>query len=108
MSTNPVPRVIEPGDFDFHAVRPPILEGLTIEVCREMPVGEKMRRVAIAWGQVKDMHRQWYRDQFPDPSDVEVWGDWLRVTECSPILATAMRDAAEREADKPFMVECHL
>jgi hypothetical protein len=78
---------------------------MTIEVCREMPVAEKMRRIAIAWGQVKQMHRQWYLKQFPGACDVEVWGDWLRVMDCSPILAKAMRDAAEREADEPFVVE---
>ena len=104
MSTNPIPRVIEPGGFDFHKARPPILEGLTIDVCREMSVGEKMRRVSIAWGQVKELHGQWYREQFPDASDVEIRGDWLRVMDCSHILAKAMRDAAEKEADEPFIV----
>lgn len=104
MSTNPVPRVIEPGDFDFHAFKPPILEGLTIEDHRRMSPAEKWRRIGIAWGQVKEGHRRWYLDQFPDASDVEIWGDWLRVTDCSPILAKAMRDAAEREADEPLIV----
>ena len=97
--------MIEPGDFDFYAAKPPILEGQTVEMCRQMAPAEKMRRCFIAREQVKELHAKWYREQFQDASDAEVWGDWLRVTECSPILAKAMRDAAERDADTPFNVQ---
>ena len=105
MSTSPFERVIEPGDFDFHAQEPPILEGLTIEDHRRMPAAEKWRRMGIAREQVRDAHRRWFLQRNPDALDVEVWADWLRVNDCSPILAKAMRDAAEKEADVPFIVE---
>lgn len=105
MSTDPRERPVEPDDFDCHAYKPPILEGMTIEVCRTMPVGEKMRRVSLAFGEVREGHRKWYLERHPDACAVEIWGDWLRVTGCSPILAKAMRDAAEHEADTPFIVE---
>ena len=36
MSTDPRPRVVEPGDFDFDSCKPPIFEGLTIEDHRRM------------------------------------------------------------------------
>ena len=104
MSTSPFERPVEPGDFDIHAFKPPILEGMTIEVCRTMPVGEKMRRVSAAFGEVRAGHRRWYLERYPGACEVEIWGDWLRVTECSPILAKAMRDPAERDADEPFFV----
>jgi hypothetical protein len=105
MSTNPKERPVESGDFDFYAQRPPILEGLTIDDHRRMTPGEKLRRMFIAREQVREAHRGWYLERHPDAGGVEIWADWLRVTGCSPILAKAIRDGAEREADEPFIVE---
>ncbi|MBA4066047.1 MAG: hypothetical protein C0501_20475 [Isosphaera sp.] len=102
--TDPRPRVLEPGDFDLQNFKAPVFEGQTAEDCRAMPVPEKMQRIGVAWQQVRDAHRSWFVGRNPDATPVEVWGDWLRVTGCSVILAKAMRDAADRDADPPFVV----
>lgn len=103
--TSPEPIHREPGDFDFENFQAPIFDGLTIEDHREMPVAEKFRLMGIAWQQARAAHRAWFLAREPGASEVDVWGDWLRVNHCSPILAKAMRDAAEREVDTPFIVE---
>ena len=105
MSTNPRLRVVEPGDFDFYACKPPILEGLTEEDYRRMPLGEKGRRVAIAWNQVRDMHRAWYLERHPEATDFEILCDWYRHTGAAEVLANGRMDEAERSADRPLIVD---
>src|SRR4051794_30148334 len=105
MSTDPKPRPVEPGEFDPDAQRPPIFEGLTIEMCRDMSPAEKWERMEIAFGQVRAMHRAWYLVRFPDASDFEIRCEWGRVTGCAAVLARDQKDRAEREADLPFVVE---
>jgi hypothetical protein len=104
MSTDPRPRTVEPGDFDFYACDPPILRGMTPEVCREMPSGEKLRRVCIAWNQIRDIHRAWYLERHPNGTDFEVFCDWSRHTGAAEVLAKARKDEAERDADQPIIV----
>jgi hypothetical protein len=106
MSTDPRPRVVEPGDFDFYACKPPILEGLTDEDHRRMPPGEKGRRIAIAWNQVRDIHRAWYQERHPDATDFDILCDWYRHTGAAEVLANGRKDEAERSADQPIRVDC--
>ena len=105
MSTDPRPRVVEPGDFDFYAFEPPILEGLKVEDHRRMPPGEKMRRVFVAWHQVRDIHRAWYLERHPDATDFDILCDWTRHTGFAEALAMARKDEAEKYADRPIIVE---
>ena len=105
MSTDPRPRVVEPGDFDFYACKPPILEGLTEEDHQRMPPREKMRRISIAWHQVRDMHRAWYLERHPEATDFEILCDWSRHTGAAEVLAKARKDEAEKYADQPFIVD---
>ena len=103
--TSPEPIRREPGDFDLENFKALIFDGLTIDDHREMPVAERVRRMWIAREQAQAAHRAWFLAREPNATEVDVWGDWLRVNRCSPILAKAMRDAAEREADTPIIVE---
>lgn len=103
--TTPEPIRRESGDFDLEYFKAPIFDGLPVEETRAMPLTERWRRIWIARQQAQAAHREWFLAREPDASDVDVWGDWLRVNHCTPILAKAMRDAAERETDTPFVVE---
>jgi hypothetical protein len=103
--TTPEPIRREPGDFDHENFKAPIFDGLTIEDFRTMPIGEKGRRIVIARQQAQEAHRAWFLAREPEATEVDVWADWMRVNHGTPILAKAMRDAAEREADTPFIVE---
>lgn len=96
----------EPNDdFDCENFKAPIFEGLTIEDHKAMSSTEKWRRMGIAWQQARDAHRAWFLLREPDAEEIHVWGDWMRVTGCAAIMAKGMRDAAERDADTPLIVE---
>jgi hypothetical protein len=105
MSTDPRPRAVEPDDFDFYSCKPPILESLTSEDHRQLSPGEKMRRIFVAWNQVRDIHRDWYLERHPDATAFEILCDWSRHTGAAEVLANAYKDEAGRSSDQPLIVE---
>ena len=95
---------MEGETFDLDNFKAPILEGLTLEDNRTMPPGEKMRRVFVAFDQAREAHREWFLAREPNATGEDIWADWSRVTGCAAIIAKGMKDAAERDADEPFVV----
>lgn len=93
----------DPDDFDPYTFPAPILEGQTPESWCALPPGERLRRVFVAYDQVREGHRKWFLERNPDGAEFEVGADWMRLNGAAAILAKAMRDAAEREADTPFV-----
>lgn len=91
--------------FDLEHFVPPIFVGQTIEDCRRQTPEEKGNRLAIAHRQVREAHRAFFYERYPHATPTDLWADWYRLSGCAAIHARGKKDEAERDADRPFVVD---
>lgn len=91
--------------FDLEHFEPPIFVGQTIEDCRRQTPEEKFRRIGIAHQQVREAHRKFFFERYPHATPTDLWADWWRLSGCAAIAARWKKDEAERDAERPFIVD---
>lgn len=92
--------------FDPYAVKCPSLPPFTIDQCRRMTAGEKIRRICDAFVYVREKHREYVRQRDPNATEEDILLEWLRLKGDlkEDFLIGLMLAREDRFIDKPIIV----